>query len=783
MPSLRSSRILCGAAGTGLLLAVSMGVYAAELPPPYEGEVSFARDVYPILEEACIRCHGPEKPKSGYRLDNREDALAGGDYDVDILIGDSANSLLIHYVAFLEEDFEMPPIGKGDRLTDEQVGILRAWIDQGLQWEDVEIEPRIQFSATSEIRYISIDGNERRFREIMGTREGLSGGVLDFDYRQRLENDATFSANGEIWDDPNSFALELNYDRREVGFINAGVEQYRSYDNNVGGYHPSFAVGASALDRSLEMDRGKAWIEAGLDVPDRPQVTLAYEYHFRDGSESIQQWSEYSEIVQSDFVAKLIAPSYKTVDEDRHVVRLNVRHDLNGYLIEDEARLEFYDVNTSRSSSGEFFGTRTVDNYRHVQGANFIRAEKQVKDWWLVSGGHHFSRIDGRGRVEHSFIDPGTGAVLASEPVSRSIVLDRYANTVNANSIWGPWKELTFSAGLQAEWMSQEGEGEVILFDGLAPVVLGTDLDRDVYEERFALRYTAVPHTVLYAETRFQQEHVDQRENQTGDDFSDFIRVTEADGDLGEFGGGVQVSPWYWGSLNLRYRYRDRDVSYDHDVDSRFVGGAPVPGEGYSAFITGLRQQRHHFKAKLALRPVSGFQTWLAYELQDTDYVTRTDSVDFGTPGGRQSAGDYLANVYSAGASWRPVQRVYLDGSVSYRDTSTEAFDNGSPLVAPYDGDVWIVTGGVRYLIDERTDVHGSYTLSVADYGQSNLAGLPLGIEYAWHRAALGLGRSFTEQLAGNLRYEYYVYDEDSSGGENDFDGHGVFASVTWAWN
>src|SRR5947208_3182209 len=83
-----------------------------------------ARDVRPIFEKSCFRCHGPERPKSHFRLDNRESALKGGENNKDDIVpGDSAKSKLIHYVARLVEDFEMPPAGKGEPLTPDQVGL------------------------------------------------------------------------------------------------------------------------------------------------------------------------------------------------------------------------------------------------------------------------------------------------------------------------------------------------------------------------------------------------------------------------------------------------------------------------------------------------------------------------------------------------------------------------------------------------------------------------------------------------------------------------------------
>src|SRR6266496_6205571 len=105
---------------------------AATLPAAAKATTDFDRDVKPIFESVCFRCHGPEKPKSRFRLDNREAALKGGENNKDDIVpGDSAKSKLIHYVARLVEDMEMPPPGKGEPLKPEHVGVLRAWIDQG----------------------------------------------------------------------------------------------------------------------------------------------------------------------------------------------------------------------------------------------------------------------------------------------------------------------------------------------------------------------------------------------------------------------------------------------------------------------------------------------------------------------------------------------------------------------------------------------------------------------------------------------------------------------------
>ncbi len=107
---------------------------ATKLPPAANREVDFVRDVRPIFQRACFRCHGPDKQKSEYRLDVRQTALTGGEsYAPNIVPGKSADSPLVKMVAGVG-DVTMPL--EGDRISAEEIGLLRAWIDQGAKWPD-----------------------------------------------------------------------------------------------------------------------------------------------------------------------------------------------------------------------------------------------------------------------------------------------------------------------------------------------------------------------------------------------------------------------------------------------------------------------------------------------------------------------------------------------------------------------------------------------------------------------------------------------------------------------
>jgi len=104
----------------------------ASLPSSAKIKVDFVRDVEPILKERCQVCHGQAVQSGGLRLDARAGALAGGNSGPVIKPGDSSSSKLILLVAGVRKDLVMPLTGP--RLTAEQVGLLRAWIDQGADW-------------------------------------------------------------------------------------------------------------------------------------------------------------------------------------------------------------------------------------------------------------------------------------------------------------------------------------------------------------------------------------------------------------------------------------------------------------------------------------------------------------------------------------------------------------------------------------------------------------------------------------------------------------------------
>ena len=133
--------IVCVAAALSLSVLSGQGaekkaVDLSKIPPPSDKTgVTYAVDIKPILDKSCIKCHGGEKPKGKLRLDSLAGVLKGGEDGKVVQPGNSAGSVLVQNVAHAgDPDDYMPPPGNKANippLTKEQIGLIRAWIDQG----------------------------------------------------------------------------------------------------------------------------------------------------------------------------------------------------------------------------------------------------------------------------------------------------------------------------------------------------------------------------------------------------------------------------------------------------------------------------------------------------------------------------------------------------------------------------------------------------------------------------------------------------------------------------
>ncbi|WP_395750146.1 PSD1 and planctomycete cytochrome C domain-containing protein [Prosthecobacter sp.] len=99
-------------------------------------EISFSRDIRPILSENCISCHGPDDKgrKGGLRLDLESHAKASHEGSVAVNPGNPGQSTLIQRIESTDPDEKMPPLKLHKTIPQQQVALLKEWILQGAPW-------------------------------------------------------------------------------------------------------------------------------------------------------------------------------------------------------------------------------------------------------------------------------------------------------------------------------------------------------------------------------------------------------------------------------------------------------------------------------------------------------------------------------------------------------------------------------------------------------------------------------------------------------------------------
>jgi mono/diheme cytochrome c family protein len=100
-----------------------------------ETKVDFAKDIQPIFQQSCIKCHGPEKQKGDLRLDSKAAAMKGGKDGPAIVAGQADKSDLYRRITLAPGSDDIMP-SKGDLLTKAQTDLIKDWINQGATWPD-----------------------------------------------------------------------------------------------------------------------------------------------------------------------------------------------------------------------------------------------------------------------------------------------------------------------------------------------------------------------------------------------------------------------------------------------------------------------------------------------------------------------------------------------------------------------------------------------------------------------------------------------------------------------
>jgi hypothetical protein len=646
------------------------------------------------------------------------------------------------------------------------------------------------------------------------------GGIQALHYEQTIGKDATLTVDGHALWDFNDYDITVQLAKPNFGYIKAGYTEFRSWYDGNAGFFPHNDVFFNPPYPEMHIDRGDAWIELGLRAPNWPEITIRYEHEFRFGQKDSTIWGDTNQTgLQLPFNAtRKIVPSFSNIDEKRDIfsfeasktfgntdVLLGMRyeHNTDDYSLNMERGAgqlppavpppgQQRKVTQQQNDDVDLFSghgiteTRITDNlwftagYSYTTITNDLSGSRIFGTHWDEAFGEPVPTLSSR---DVAFIDLAGTAQIKE-------------NLVNANLFWMPFENLSILSGFRYTHQNNDSESTFIeeepvpntppftptnpqggLHFGVGlPANGARDSDYNMFAQRLELRYTGIKDWLFYAEGEWEEDYGHVNEFQTIDE----PKELPLDKNTNALGQKYTVgATWYpTMRLTLAGQYFHRIASYGEDIFS-------------ANFPTLVNQDWNgdDFNIRVTFRPKIPACMGSLVLVTRYDFVhTSIDSqwfVDGETLAELQS-GEIKHHVISEALNWNPVPRFFLQANFSYvlnqTDTPANNIDlvpNAGPTVVNFRNDYWTVTSGIGYIIDDKTDFYADYYFYCAnDYYNNAAVAVPYGMGSTENAVTATITRQLSKRTRLTLKYGFYDYRDETSGGHNNYRAHSLFSSL-----
>lgn len=656
-------------------------------------------------------------------------------------------------------------------------------------------------------------GDEAQFKYRRQSRDGTFGGIEDFHYERPIDKQGLFEIDGRGIFDNSDYELKVGLKHPEKGYVRAGYREFRSWYDGSGGFSKGSNAWVSLYNEELHLDRGEAWIEAGLTLPDIPIISLRYSYQFRDGKKDSTSWGDYNlrTPLAGAAITRGIAPSFWDLDEKRHIVQGDVKHTIGNTEAGLGLRYEVSDNDNSRNMRRrplEPAADRYLTQKDGVRTDLFnahASSETRFNDKTLFTVGYSFTTLDTDisgsriyGPNYDAVYDPNFSRRQARDEgffdLTGGSRLDQHV--ANLNLMYNPLEYLAVIPSVRIEEQSQTGVAsftETAVGAGAGLPTVEEDLSnrksREFIDltESLEVRYTGLKKWSLYARGEFLQGQgtLREREREAPSGPVDLFRDTDLNRTIQKYVVGANWYPHRKLNLAGQYYYKLRQNDYDHNRDTAAFA-PPLTNDFYPAFIRQQDFDTHDFNVRVTWRALGSLTLVSRYDYQLSTIDTQGDTDFAGARLQSVESAEMISHIFSQSASWTPLARLFLQGSISYvlDSTDTPANNIGGAargVVQTMRNDYWNASAMVGFVLNDATDLQTQYYYYRADNYQDNSAfGQPYGSGASEHGVTATLIHKFSRNLLGKLTYGFFTYDDETSGHHNDYTAHLVYSSLQY---
>lgn len=633
-----------------------------------------------------------------------------------------------------------------------------------------------------------VGGDDAQFEHEKGIKSGGFGGVEDFHGQIFVGKNGTFTADGDGMIGSERYSIHLDLTDPTVGYVRVGYTQFRTWYDGNGGYYPQNNLSFSLYDNELYIDRGSAWIEAGLTLPDIPVLVFRYEHDYREGTMDSTSWGQTT--LDPGAVQRKIVPTFLGINETRDIFKFDVTHKID----DTNAGLGvFYEID--RSNDGTY-----IDQNPFQSSNAFITQNNLEKNDLLSAHGFTETAFDKTMTFSSGFSVTSMNTDLSGDriygasynaPLSRTFAnngsgfvgLGGGGNSKdyvgNVNLMWTPIADLTIVPAMRVEYQGEDLTdhfGNTSGVGGGFAVVQETATSNDWYydmAQSLEIRYAGFRDWSLYANAELSEDWGNDLWNA-----SPVLNQVNLNQDWNRLNQKYTVGAnWYpLAQLNVgtQYYHEIHDYNYDNNRP------------GTQTQYPGYLKKQYFTTDDMNIRV-----TWQA--LNNVSLITRYDfqysTVDtWGIPnGGTQAGGVESANIsnhiLSESINWTPLACLYFQVGGSYVLNSLDTPVAGSAgingLVLNSVNDYWTLDASAGYEFDEKTHLQLQYSYYRADnYVNNAPIGQPYGAGDEQHSVTATLTREISKAIQVSLKYGFFRNRDETSGGMNDYDAHLVYVST-----
>lgn len=651
-----------------------------------------------------------------------------------------------------------------------------------------------------------IHGDEAQYSQEHRQSGPVYGGIQDLHFEQTVGKNAQFTIDGHALFDQHDYDVKLELSQPDLGYIQAGYTEFRSWYDGNGGFFPVNGQFFPPPFPDMTLDRGEAWIEFGLRKPDWPEITIRYSHLFRSGQKDSTIWGDTNQTgLTTGQTERKIAPAFRDIDETRDIVSLEATKTFGKTDVGLGMR---YEHDSNDDSLNLWRGAGNVPPAVPPPGNQRFVTEKSTDDvnlfsghattvtrfsdsFWLTTAYAYTTLTDDIGG---SRIYGTTYNAAYSDPVPTLGARDHgflnLAGTtqlnqwvINLNTMWVPFKDLTVLSAFRFTWENKQSDAVYLdtTTRDIPPIPHASNSFEDIntFAQTLDVRYTGITNWVFYAQGDWEEQYGDIHESESEIDTPPINGIKNLNLLWQKYAAGFN---WYpLDRVNLSAQYFYKSLQYDNQST---VDGQQLVNQEWDTNDVNVR---------LSWRPRLPSCMGVLALVTRYDYATVSVYGQWAAPDSPpfQSLRTALITnqVITESLTWNPSARLYLQANLSYvlSKTNTPADYNITPNTIPtvldFTNDYWTAGGAVGFALDKDTDLRVEYSHYRADnYVNNALAGVPYGLSATEDSVSASIGRQITKHVRLRLQYSYFNYTDETSGNHNNYQAHSIFSSLLFGF-